>query len=133
MFFGGHLLDDFSVQSVGARERRRQRGTRRAAPGRPRRGAARESRRGGMACESRVYHRLTMPTRPIRFFHRGRIAAARGIAVSNTPDVLTDCVADTAVGLMIGSPREIVGNSIGSPPAASTPRSSTRRTRCASK
>jgi lactate dehydrogenase-like 2-hydroxyacid dehydrogenase len=28
-------------------------------------------------------------------------AAARGIDVSNTPDVLTDCVADTAVGLMI--------------------------------
>jgi lactate dehydrogenase-like 2-hydroxyacid dehydrogenase len=28
-------------------------------------------------------------------------AASRGIAVSNTPDVLTDCVADTAVGLMI--------------------------------
>ncbi|HSA41616.1 MAG TPA: 2-hydroxyacid dehydrogenase [Mycobacterium sp.] len=28
-------------------------------------------------------------------------AAARGIAVSNTPDVLTDCVADAAVGLMI--------------------------------
>jgi lactate dehydrogenase-like 2-hydroxyacid dehydrogenase len=28
-------------------------------------------------------------------------AAARGVAVSNTPDVLTDCVADTAVGLMI--------------------------------
>ena len=28
-------------------------------------------------------------------------AARRGIAVSNTPDVLTDCVADTAVGLMI--------------------------------
>jgi lactate dehydrogenase-like 2-hydroxyacid dehydrogenase len=28
-------------------------------------------------------------------------AAGRGIAVSNTPDVLTDCVADTAVGLMI--------------------------------
>ena len=25
-------------------------------------------------------------------------AAARGVAVSNTPDVLTDCVADTAVG-----------------------------------
>ena len=24
-----------------------------------------------------------------------------GVAVSNTPDVLTDCVADTAVGLMI--------------------------------
>jgi lactate dehydrogenase-like 2-hydroxyacid dehydrogenase len=28
-------------------------------------------------------------------------AASRGIAISNTPDVLTDCVADTAVGLMI--------------------------------
>lgn len=28
-------------------------------------------------------------------------AASEGIAVSNTPDVLTDCVADTAVGLMI--------------------------------
>ncbi len=28
-------------------------------------------------------------------------AASRGVAVSNTPDVLTDCVADTAVGLMI--------------------------------
>ncbi|MET0701383.1 MAG: 2-hydroxyacid dehydrogenase [Mycobacterium sp.] len=28
-------------------------------------------------------------------------AAARGITVSNTPDVLNDCVADTAVGLMI--------------------------------
>lgn len=28
-------------------------------------------------------------------------AARRGIGVSNTPDVLTDCVADTAVGLMI--------------------------------
>ena len=28
-------------------------------------------------------------------------AAARGVAVSNTPDVLTDCVADTAVGLVI--------------------------------
>jgi lactate dehydrogenase-like 2-hydroxyacid dehydrogenase len=27
--------------------------------------------------------------------------AARGVLVSNTPDVLTDCVADTAVGLMI--------------------------------
>ena len=25
-------------------------------------------------------------------------AAARGVVVSNTPDVLTDCVADTAVG-----------------------------------
>jgi lactate dehydrogenase-like 2-hydroxyacid dehydrogenase len=29
------------------------------------------------------------------------LAASRGIGVSNTPDVLTDCVADTAVGLMI--------------------------------
>ncbi len=28
-------------------------------------------------------------------------AAARGVGLSNTPDVLTDCVADTAVGLMI--------------------------------
>jgi lactate dehydrogenase-like 2-hydroxyacid dehydrogenase len=28
-------------------------------------------------------------------------AAERGVRVSNTPDVLTDCVADTAVGLMI--------------------------------
>jgi lactate dehydrogenase-like 2-hydroxyacid dehydrogenase len=28
-------------------------------------------------------------------------AAARGVLVSNTPDVLTDCVADTAVGLTI--------------------------------
>ncbi|MDT5177977.1 MAG: hypothetical protein QOJ95_2175 [Mycobacterium sp.] len=28
-------------------------------------------------------------------------AAARGVGVSNTPDVLTDCVADTAIGLMI--------------------------------
>jgi lactate dehydrogenase-like 2-hydroxyacid dehydrogenase len=28
-------------------------------------------------------------------------AAAHGVGVSNTPDVLTDCVADTAVGLMI--------------------------------
>ena len=28
-------------------------------------------------------------------------AAAAGIGVSNTPDVLTDCVADTAVGLLI--------------------------------
>ncbi|ANI38055.1 2-hydroxyacid dehydrogenase [Mycolicibacterium vaccae] len=32
-------------------------------------------------------------------------AAARGVAVSNTPDVLTDCVADTAVGLMIDTLR----------------------------
>ena len=28
-------------------------------------------------------------------------ADRRGVAVSNTPDVLTDCVADTAVGLLI--------------------------------
>jgi lactate dehydrogenase-like 2-hydroxyacid dehydrogenase len=33
-------------------------------------------------------------------------AAARGIGVSNTPDVLTDCVADTAVGLMIDAMRQ---------------------------
>lgn len=33
-------------------------------------------------------------------------AAARGIVVSNTPDVLTDCVADTAVGLMIDTLRQ---------------------------
>src|SRR5690606_28149446 len=28
-------------------------------------------------------------------------AAARGIQVTNTPDVLTDCVADTALGLLL--------------------------------
>ena len=33
-------------------------------------------------------------------------AAARHIQVSNTPDVLTDCVADTAVGLMIDTLRQ---------------------------
>ena len=33
-------------------------------------------------------------------------AAGRGVAVSNTPDVLTDCVADTAVGLMIDVMRQ---------------------------
>ncbi|UXA14426.1 2-hydroxyacid dehydrogenase [Mycobacterium sp. SMC-8] len=33
-------------------------------------------------------------------------AATRGIGVSNTPDVLTDCVADTAVGLMIDTLRQ---------------------------
>ena len=33
-------------------------------------------------------------------------AVARGIAVSNTPDVLTDCVADTAVGLLIDTLRQ---------------------------
>ncbi|VEG51704.1 D-isomer specific 2-hydroxyacid dehydrogenase [Mycolicibacterium aurum] len=32
-------------------------------------------------------------------------AEARGVGVSNTPDVLTDCVADTAVGLMIDTMR----------------------------
>jgi len=32
-------------------------------------------------------------------------AAERGVQVSNTPDVLTDCVADTAVGLMIDTLR----------------------------
>ncbi|WP_083452823.1 2-hydroxyacid dehydrogenase [Mycolicibacterium goodii] len=33
-------------------------------------------------------------------------AAARNIAVSNTPDVLSDCVADTAVGLLIDVMRQ---------------------------
>ncbi|KAA0097773.1 2-hydroxyacid dehydrogenase [Mycolicibacterium sp. P1-18] len=33
-------------------------------------------------------------------------ASERGIGVSNTPDVLTDCVADTAVGLMIDVMRQ---------------------------
>ncbi len=33
-------------------------------------------------------------------------AARRGVVVSNTPDVLTDCVADTAVGLMIDTMRQ---------------------------
>lgn len=33
-------------------------------------------------------------------------AAARGVVVSNTPDVLTDCVADTAVGLTIDVMRQ---------------------------
>lgn len=33
-------------------------------------------------------------------------AQARGIGVSNTPDVLTDCVADTAVGLLIDVMRQ---------------------------
>jgi lactate dehydrogenase-like 2-hydroxyacid dehydrogenase len=33
-------------------------------------------------------------------------AAARGVGVSNTPDVLTDCVADTAVGLTIDVMRQ---------------------------
>jgi lactate dehydrogenase-like 2-hydroxyacid dehydrogenase len=33
-------------------------------------------------------------------------AAARNIAVSNTPDVLSDCVADTAIGLLIDVMRQ---------------------------
>ena len=33
-------------------------------------------------------------------------AGARGIGVSNTPDVLTDCVADTALGLLIDTLRQ---------------------------
>ena len=33
-------------------------------------------------------------------------AAARGVQVSNTPDVLSDCVADTAVGLLIDTLRQ---------------------------
>lgn len=33
------------------------------------------------------------------------VAAERGISVSNTPDVLTDCVADTALGLLIDTLR----------------------------
>ncbi|SNT05153.1 2-hydroxyacid dehydrogenase [Rhodococcoides kyotonense] len=34
-------------------------------------------------------------------------ASARGIGVSNTPDVLTDCVADLAVGLVIDAVRQV--------------------------
>lgn len=34
-------------------------------------------------------------------------AARRGVVVSNTPDVLTDCVADTAVGLVIDVMRRL--------------------------
>ncbi len=34
-------------------------------------------------------------------------AAERGIGVSNTPDVLTDCVADAAVGLLIDAMRRL--------------------------
>jgi lactate dehydrogenase-like 2-hydroxyacid dehydrogenase len=37
-------------------------------------------------------------------------AAARGIGVSNTPDVLTDCVADLAVGLLIDTVRQVSYN-----------------------
>ena len=35
-------------------------------------------------------------------------AKSRGIAVTNTPDVLNDCVADTAMGLLIASMRKLV-------------------------
>lgn len=35
-------------------------------------------------------------------------AKARGVAVTNTPDVLTDCVADLALGLLIGTVRQVV-------------------------
>jgi lactate dehydrogenase-like 2-hydroxyacid dehydrogenase len=35
-------------------------------------------------------------------------ARARGIAVTNTPDVLNDCVADTAMGLLLASMRKLV-------------------------
>lgn len=34
-------------------------------------------------------------------------AAARGVLVSNTPEVLTDCVADTAIGLAIDTLRQL--------------------------
>ncbi len=34
-------------------------------------------------------------------------AKARGVSVTNTPDVLTDCVADLAVGLLIATVRQI--------------------------
>src|SRR5690606_12954872 len=34
-------------------------------------------------------------------------AKARGIVISNTPDVLNDCVADLALGLMIACARSI--------------------------
>ena len=37
-------------------------------------------------------------------------AAARGIAVSNTPDVLNDCVADTAIGLLIDTMRRFAAS-----------------------
>ena len=37
-------------------------------------------------------------------------AKARGIAVTTTPDVLTDDVADLAIGLMLAVQRRIVGN-----------------------
>lgn len=34
-------------------------------------------------------------------------AKARGVAVTNTPDVLTDCVADLALGLLIATVRQV--------------------------
>lgn len=37
-------------------------------------------------------------------------AGARGVGVSNTPDVLTDCVADTAVGLLIDTLRQFTAS-----------------------
>nr|WP_256983243.1 2-hydroxyacid dehydrogenase [Rhodococcus sp. 06-418-1B] len=37
-------------------------------------------------------------------------ASARGVVVSNTPDVLTDCVADLAVGLVIDALRQVSFN-----------------------
>ena len=36
-----------------------------------------------------------------------RHAAARGVVVTNTPDVLTDEVADTAIGLLLNTVREL--------------------------
>ncbi|NBC36637.1 2-hydroxyacid dehydrogenase [Novosphingobium sp. FSY-8] len=38
-----------------------------------------------------------------------KLAAARGVLVGNTPDVLTDDVADLAVGLVIGLLRDLAG------------------------
>jgi hypothetical protein len=43
-----------------------------------------------------------------RGFHRHRSAKRRGIMVSNTPDVLTDDVADIAMGLLIAVSRKLV-------------------------
>ena len=36
-----------------------------------------------------------------------KVAKARGIAVTNTPEVLNDCVADLAMGLIIGASRRL--------------------------
>ena len=61
-----------------------------AADGDARRGvgaaAARESRQGGVACESRVYHRRhhRRRCRPIRFFHRGAVVEVDGVAPTRT-------------------------------------------------